>query len=84
MTLQAQRETEQIRISFTDTGVGIPEEDLPRIWERLFRSDRSRTERGLGLGLSFVRAIVEAHGGAVFAESQPDQGTMVGLTLPAA
>jgi signal transduction histidine kinase len=84
VTLQAQREAEQIRISFADTGVGIPEEDLPRIWERLFRSDRSRTERGLGLGLSFVQAIVEAHGGAVAAESRLDQGTRVSLTLPAA
>lgn len=84
VTLEAQREEGRIRISFTDTGIGIPQEDLPRIWDRLFRSDRSRTERGLGLGLSFVRAIVEAHGGAVFAESGSAQGTVVSLTLPAA
>jgi signal transduction histidine kinase len=84
VTLEAERHAEQITISFTDTGPGIPSEDLPRIWERLFRGDRSRTERGLGLGLSFVRAIVEAHGGAVSAASQPGCGTVVKLTLPAA
>src|SRR5207302_7774082 len=48
-----------------DTGPGIPIDELPRIWDRLFRGDRSRTERGLGLGLSLVKAIVEAHGGTV-------------------
>ena len=70
----------QIRI--TDTGVGIAPEDLPRIWERLFRSDRSRAERGLGLGLSFVRAIVEAHGGNVAATSVVGKGTEVVINLP--
>ncbi|MEO7319919.1 MAG: HAMP domain-containing sensor histidine kinase [Chthoniobacteraceae bacterium] len=70
-----------VAISFSDTGVGIPPEDLPRIWERLFRSDRSRSERGLGLGLSFVRAIVEAHGGTVSAHSQPTEGTTITITV---
>ena len=44
---------------------GIPADELPRIWDRLFRGDTSRAERGLGLGLSLVKAIVEAHGGTV-------------------
>ena len=69
-------------IRFEDNGIGISPEDLPRIWERLFRSDRSRSERGLGLGLSFVRALVQAHGGTVAAESEPGQGTIIRLTLP--
>lgn len=67
-----------------DTGIGIPAEDLPRIWERLFRGNRSRSERGLGLGLSFVRAIVAAHGGSTFVESRQGAGTTVRLLLPAA
>jgi signal transduction histidine kinase len=50
-------------IEVRDTGTGIAPEDLPHIWDRLYRGDRSRSERGLGLGLSLVRAIVEAHGG---------------------
>ena len=53
-----------------DTGVGIPADELPRIWDRLFRGDTSRTERGLGLGLSLVKAIVEAHGGTVDGEQR--------------
>jgi signal transduction histidine kinase len=58
-----------------DTGIGITLEDLPRIWDRLYRGDRSRAERGLGLGLSLVRAYVRAHGGQVSAESTPGQGS---------
>jgi signal transduction histidine kinase len=72
----------ELRIS--DTGIGISSEDLPRIWERLFRSDRSRSQRGMGLGLSLVRAIVEAHGGTVAVESHSGAGTTARLHLPAA
>jgi len=67
-----------------DTGVGIPADELPRIWERLFRGDRSRAERGLGLGLSFVKAIVEAHGGVAAATSEPGRGSTFEIRLPAA
>jgi signal transduction histidine kinase len=64
-----------------DTGVGIPAAELPRIWERLFRGDQSRTERGLGLGLSLVKAIVEAHGGTISVESTPGHGSTFSVTL---
>jgi signal transduction histidine kinase len=74
----------QVKIRVSDTGIGIAPDDLPRIWERLFRGDRSRSERGLGLGLSFVRAIVEAHGGTATATSQPGTGTAIVITLPLA
>jgi signal transduction histidine kinase len=70
-----------LRVS--DTGYGIPEDELPRIWERLFRGDTSRTERGLGLGLSLVKAIVEAHGGSVSVFSQPGSGSTFTVSLPA-
>src|SRR5262249_13910966 len=59
------REANRAVLRVTDTGAGIPAHELPRIWDRLFRGDTSRTERGLGLGLSLVKAFVEAHGGTV-------------------
>jgi signal transduction histidine kinase len=68
----------------TDTGPGIPPDEQPRIWDRSFRGDRSRSERGLGLGLSLVKAIVEAHGGTVEVASVPGQGATFTVALPAA
>ena len=70
-------------LTVTDTGPGIPPEELPRIWERLYRGDASRSERGLGLGLSLVKAVVEAHGGRVDAVSAPGQGSSFVVRLPA-
>ena len=69
--------------SVQDTGPGIPSDELPRIWDRLFRGDRSRTERGLGLGLSFVKAIVAAHGGSVEVQSEVGRGSTFSVVLPA-
>jgi signal transduction histidine kinase len=68
--------------SVRDTGIGIPEDELPLVWERLFRGDRSRTERGLGLGLSLVRAIVHAHGGTVAVRSEIGRGATFTVSLP--
>ncbi len=65
-----------------DNGPGINPDELPRIWDRLFRGDASRTERGLGLGLSLVRAIVKAHGGTVDVESAPGNGSTFTVALP--
>jgi len=69
-------------IHVRDTGIGIPANELPRIWERLFRGDSSRTERGLGLGLSVVRAIVQAHGGTVAVDSEVGRGSTFTVRLP--
>lgn len=66
-----------------DDGPGIAPQDLPRIWDRLYRGDRSRSERGLGLGLSLVRAIARAHGGEATVESAPGQGACFRIRLPA-
>ncbi len=74
--------TRQIAVSVRDTGIGIATEDLPRVWERLFRSDKSRSQRGLGLGLSLVRAVARAHGGDCLVRSQPGAGSEFTLHIP--
>jgi signal transduction histidine kinase len=79
----AARDGSDAVVTVSDTGIGIPPDELPRIWERLYRGDKSRSERGLGLGLSFVKAIVGAHGGRVAVRSIPGQGTTFELRLPA-
>jgi signal transduction histidine kinase len=66
----------------TDTGIGVAPEDRSRVWERLFRGDRSRGERGLGLGLSLVKAVVEAHGGQVTLASEIGVGSTFEVRLP--
>ena len=71
-------------IKVADKGVGIAPEEINQIWDRLYRGDRSRSKRGLGLGLSLVRAIVEAHGGKVRVESRPDEGATFYVMLPKA
>jgi signal transduction histidine kinase len=76
----SERETAILRVR--DTGAGIPSDELPRIWERLFRGDISRAERGLGLGLSFVKAIVGAHGGSATVSSEPGHGSTFEVRLP--
>ena len=75
------REDGRAVLRVSDTGMGIPADELPRIWDRLFRGDRSRTERGLGLGLSLVKAVVEAHGGTVSVDSQPGGGSTFSRSL---
>jgi len=82
--LDARPDGDEVAIEVSDTGVGIAEDDLPRIWDRLFRADRSRSQRGLGLGLSLVKAIVEAHGGRAEVESAPGRGSRFTVRLPAA
>ncbi|MGE3189234.1 MAG: sensor histidine kinase [Vicinamibacterales bacterium] len=74
---------DHVEIRVGDTGPGIPPHDLPRIWDRLYRGDRSRSARGLGLGLSLVKACVEAHGGRVEAENRPGGGAQFTIDLPA-
>jgi len=82
VTVSARRESLVVRLDVTDTGIGITAHDLPHIWDRLYRGDQSRAERGLGLGLSLVRAIVAAHGGTVDVEAEPGRGSTFIVQLP--
>lgn len=75
-------ESGRVIVRVRDTGMGIPPDEQPRIWERLYRGDKSRSQRGLGLGLSLVKAIVEAHRGEVSVRSQPGQGSEFSIALP--
>jgi two-component system OmpR family sensor kinase len=69
-------------LEVSDTGVGIPEDQLPLIFERFYRADPSRTAGGAGLGLSIARQIAEAHGGTIEVESTPGEGSKFTLLLP--
>jgi signal transduction histidine kinase len=80
--IEANQLQQQIVIRVKDSGIGIPKEELPRIWDRLYRSDQSRSEKGLGLGLSLVMAIVYAHKGRVEAFSEPGKGSTFTIYLP--
>jgi signal transduction histidine kinase len=75
-------EPDQAVVVFRDTGIGIAPEEQPKIWERLYRGDKSRSQRGLGLGLSLVKAVVEAHQGQVAVSSQPGTGSEFTVRLP--
>ena len=82
--VEVRRTAEAALLRVRDTGPGIPRDELPRIFDRLFRGDQSRAERGLGLGLSLVKAVVEAHGGTVDVASEPGRGTVFTVSLPLA
>jgi signal transduction histidine kinase len=71
-----------MRIAVRDTGQGIPEADLPRLFERFYRADQSRHLPGNGLGLSLVRAIAHAHAGEVRVTSEAGRGSCFTLSLP--
>jgi signal transduction histidine kinase len=75
VTITVRSEGNEAVITFKDTGVGIPAEEQDKIWSRLYRGDKGRSQRGLGLGLSLVKAIVEAHGGKATVSSVPEKGS---------
>jgi signal transduction histidine kinase len=82
VVIGASRSEDEVAITVSDTGAGIPADELPHVWSRLYRGDKSRSTRGLGLGLSLVKAIVEAHGGRVSVISEPGSGSRFEVHLP--
>jgi two-component system phosphate regulon sensor histidine kinase PhoR len=79
---RAADEGELVAISVKDEGPGIPEQDLPRVFERFFKSDASRANAGVGLGLAIVKHLVRAHGGTATVESKPGHGALFTVRLP--
>ena len=84
ITLAAERDVCGVRIEVSDTGTGIPSEDLPRVFDRFYRADRSRSSQfgSLGLGLAIVKGIVTFHGGRTEIQSEMGKGTRVALIIP--
>jgi signal transduction histidine kinase len=82
VTISLRDQSDQAVAIFRDSGIGIPAEEQDKIWARLYRGDKSRSQRGLGLGLSLVKAVVEAHGGQAIVSSQPNQGSEFTVRLP--
>lgn len=82
VTLRTRQEPGLAILEVQDTGMGIEPAEQDRIWQRLYRADKSRSQRGLGLGLNLVRALVEAHGGRVAVHSVPDRGSIFEVRLP--
>ena len=82
VTISLRDEPNQAVVIFRDSGIGIPAEEQDKIWARLYRGDKSRSQRGLGLGLSLVKAVVEAHGGEATVHSESNQGSEFTVRLP--
>ena len=84
VSLTAEAGDDQVRIRVSDTGIGIPSEHLPRIFERFYRVDKARSRElgGTGLGLSIVKHIVQLHGGRIEVTSQPGRGSTFTVLLP--
>jgi len=82
VTLLAEAGEGLVRFAVRDTGIGIPAEDLPRVFERFYKIDRARSSGGTGLGLSIARHLVESHGGKIWVESLEGRGSTFWFSLP--
>jgi len=80
--IEAFQENRRVTVLIRDTGIGIPAEEILKIWDRLYRGDKSRSQHGLGLGLSLVKAIVLSHKGTIEVTSEPGSGSSFTLHLP--
>ena len=82
--IKCETKGENVFVTTRDNGIGIPLAEQNRIWDRLYRGDASRSQRGLGLGLSLVKAVVEAHAGTISLKSEPGKGSEFTVRLAAA
>ena len=82
VSVRVSEHDEWVDVRVSDTGIGIPRDQIPLIFERFYRADEARTAGGSGLGLSIARQIAEAHGGTVAVESKHDEGSTFTLRIP--
>ena len=82
VVLSATQKADIVEFSVQDNGIGIPADDLTRIFERFYKADQARTEGGTGLGLAIARHLVEAHGGRIWVESAEGRGSTFYFTIP--
>ena len=80
--ISTETNADSVMVSVADTGIGIAREYLPRVFERFFKADKARSEGGTGLGLAIAKHIVQAHGGAIWADSQEGKGSTFSFSLP--
>ena len=84
VSISARQDDGQVLVEVADSGIGIDEKDLPRVFEKFQRIEKQGIEaKGTGLGLAIVKALVELHGGEIFAESEVGKGSKFGFRLPA-
>ena len=84
VVISVERADGKVKLTVSDSGIGIPVELLPRIFERFFRADKARSREfgGTGLGLSIVKHVMEVHHGSVLVESEPEKGSKFTLAFP--
>jgi two-component system phosphate regulon sensor histidine kinase PhoR len=84
ITVSSEVHNDRVQISISDGGIGIPEDDLPHVFERFYKVDKARSGGGTGLGLAIAKHIVKAHGGDIWVESEEDKGSTFTFSLPIA
>lgn len=82
ITISVKKRDNEIMVSVSDTGIGIPREELPRVFERFYKVNKARDDEGVGLGLAISRHIITAHGGKIWAESEEGKGSTFFFTVP--
>ncbi len=82
ISIDLRQQKDSADIDIADTGIGIPEKELPHIFDRFYRVDKSRSSIGFGLGLSIAQSIAVAHGGQIIARANVPQGTVFTISLP--
>ena len=83
ITVKTAVEGQSVNVAISDTGIGIVAEDLPHVFERFYKVDKTRTGQGTGMGLAIAKHIVEAHGGRIWVQSETGRGSTFTFSLPA-